>query len=170
MKIAGILLVLVSCTGLGIVKSNEMGQRLKLLREWHRILLLLTTEISYHTTLSDACQNVSRRTGLPFSDFLSDLSLQLVSCEGKSLAEIFSEAAEYNLNNCSLSGEDIGQIRMLGEMMQGADRALQKQVLERHSKELEITITELRVQLPGKQKLYRSLGILGGVFLGILLL
>ena len=170
MRIVGIVLIVISCAGLGMVKGNEMGQRLKLLKEWQRLILLLQQEISCHTTLSDAFINVSKRALPPFQEFLMHLSERLTLYEGKSFCQLFSEEVNMTMKESSLSREDIEQMKTLGEMMEGADRAMQKKILERYGKELEITIGELRVQLPSKQKLYRSLGILGGVFLGILLL
>ena len=55
-------------------------------------------------------------------------------------------------------------------MMGNASKQMQKQILEHYLEELALRIHNLQAQLPEKQRLFRSLGILGGAFLGILLL
>lgn len=162
-------MVVVSCSGMGIIKSREIGKRYRLLREWQRLILLLTQEISYNVPLPEACSKVGEKAGDPFRGFLLALSRRLSACDGKTFHEIFLEGTIDKLSRSCLDKTDLESIRELGDMMGAADRRTQKQLLEHYGKELEFTIRELKEQLPGKQKLYRSLGILGGVFLGILL-
>lgn len=170
MRWLGILCIMLSCSGLGLTKSYAAGQRLGLLKEWQRLLLLMSQEISFHTTLSEVFVYVGNRAGKPYDVFFQNLSRKIKSCEGRAFHELFSEEVDQTLISSSLSKEDLTNIKMLGAMMEGADRSMQETVLERHRQELELSIEELRSILPQQQKLYRSLGILGGIFLGILLL
>ena len=169
-KLAGICLIVLSSFGLGLIKSVELQKRYRLLMEWEKIILLLQQEISCHVPLGEAYRRVGSRVCDPFGSFMRGLSEQLDDHGGKPFQEIFAQESRRCLAGGCLTGEDLRQICMLGELMGFTDRQTQKNLLDRYRKEQEIRLAQLREALPGKQKLYRSMGILGGAFLGILLL
>ena len=169
-KAAGICLIVLSSFGLGLIKSVELQKRYRLLKEWEKIVLLLEQEISCHIPLPEAYHRVGDRVCDPFKPFLESLSKQLDAHGGKSFREIFTQEGKRCLAGGCLTGEDLRQICALGDLVGFADRKTQKNLLDRYRKEQEIRLAQLGDQLPAKQKLYRSLGILGGAFLGILLL
>ncbi|MGI6011691.1 MAG: stage III sporulation protein AB [Ruminococcus sp.] len=170
MKLAGIAMIVFSCFGLGIIKSMEIQKRYRLLKEWERLLLFLEQEISYHVPLPEAYRRVGDRTQPPFDGFLKSLARRLQNGKGESFGNILEEESRRCLGSSCLSEEDLQNISMMGQMLGFGDRQAQGVMLKRYEKELEGKLEELKEQLPGKQKLYRSLGFLGGAFLGILLL
>ena len=169
-KMIGIAAVVFSCCSLGLLKSAEMKKRLLLLREWQRLVMLLEHEITFNVILPEALRTVGSRAKEPFSGFLKSLCEQLDSYMGHSFSEIFVWEAQKHLSNSSLNASDIRELCQLADMMGSASKQMQRQILEHYLQELALTIHNLQIQLPEKQKLFRSLGILGGAFLGILLL
>lgn len=170
MRMTGIAMIVFSCAGLGVIKSAQLQKRYRLLKEWERLIVLLEQEISYNAALPEACRRVGRKARPPFNSFLDSLSGRLKDCGGTPFPRILEEESSRYLKDGYLTKEDLQSISMLGEMMGFGDRQTQKEMLKRYGKELEIRLSDLKEQLPGKQKLYRSLGFLGGAFLGILLL
>lgn len=163
-------MIVLSCFGLGMIKSAEIQKRYRLLKEWERLILLIRQEVSYNEPLPEAYRKVGSRARPPFDCFLKNLSDHLKVYGGKSFSEVFDEEISRCLSSSCLSKEDLLHISMMGEMAGFTDRQMQMEMLNRYGKELEIKLADLKEQLPGRQKLYRSLGFLGGVFLGILLL
>lgn len=169
-KMIGIAAVVFSCCSLGLLKSADMKKRLLQLREWQRLVMLLEHEITFNVTLPEAIRTVGSRAKEPFAGFLKSLCAQLDSYTGRSFSEIFVREATKHLEDSSLQSSDIRELCQLADMMGNASKQMQKQILEHYLEELALVIHNLQAQLPEKQRLFRSLGILGGAFLGILLL
>ena len=69
-KLAGSVLVLVACTGLGLDKSLEYRRRLRMLSELRRMFLLLAGEIrSSRTPAGDAFSHMAARMDGVYRDF-----------------------------------------------------------------------------------------------------
>ena len=74
-KLAGSVLVLVACTGVGLDQSLEYRRRLRMLSELRRMFLLLAGEIrSSRTPAGDAFSHMAARMDGIYRDFLEKLS------------------------------------------------------------------------------------------------
>ena len=91
---------------------------------------------------------------------------------GESLYEIWSEAMEAlgkGERETALTGEDLLQLKGLGQNLGYLDVDMQERLLLLYLEQLDLTIAGLRVQQREKCRLYASMGVMGGIFLVIVL-
>ena len=167
-RLLGAMLLAVSCAGMGLLESLRLKKRIDQLKLLIRIASFLEGEISFaKTTLPEALRSVGGRLASPFSEFLRDLASRLETCPGKSFGELLRQSAAAHLEGTELCREDFyGAAADLGYL----DGKMQVHILETYRMEQERKVLRLTGELPAKQKLFQSLGILGGIFLVILLL
>lgn len=170
MKTAGIILILFSGTGLGLCKSMELTARLRILEELVQLLLLLKGEIRCTgATLEDAFGDVAAKMSGEYRLFLTETARRLQKRPGITFDTIFRECAIRNLSLQKLSVQERESFLSLGEKLGYLDREMQVAQLTLLEEELGGRIRSLKSAMPKQQKTYRSMGILGGMLLAILL-
>ena len=170
MKTAGIILILFSGTGLGLCKSMELTARLRILEELVQLLLLLKGEIRCTgATLEDAFGDVAAKMSGEYRLFLTETARRLQKRPGITFDTIFRECAIRNLPLQKLSVQERESFLSLGEKLGYLDREMQVAQLTLLEEELGGRIRSLKSAMPRQQKTYRSMGILGGMLLAILL-
>lgn len=171
LRLFGILCVASSCAAMGFWKSFQISRRMKELKSLQQIFMLLKGAVEYGgTTLPEELENISSKAEEPFCSFLKQIAKQLKSYPGYSFFQIFEQRVLTDLKECCLTKEDLRELIQAGEMIGYLDRNMQIQALERYLQSLEITMKDLHEILPDRKKLYQSLGIMGGVLMGILLI
>ena len=73
------------------------------------------------------------------------------------------------LKGRAITKEDKEEFARFGESLGYLDVEMQKNAMKLYLKELEQKIEYLQKEIPQKRKLYQSLGVMGGIFLLILL-
>ena len=170
MKTAGIILILFSGTGLGLCKSMELTARLRILEELVQLLLLLKGEIRCTgAALEDAFGDVAAKMSGEYRLFLTETARRLQKRPGITFDTIFRECAIRNLPLQKLSVQERESFLSLGEKLGYLDREMQVAQLTLLEEELSMLIRSLKSVMPKQQKTYRSMGILGGMLLAILL-
>lgn len=171
LKAAGAVLVIFACTALGYSQSLTFQKRLGCLEEIRKMTILLLGEITYRReALPQAMERVSGKVGVPFCDFLKEVSKEAGSCQGIRFSQIFTGRAESFLKNSGMTKQDKDSFAQLGEYLGYMDVSMQKNTVELYLKELETEILQAQKEEPVKTKLYRSMGALGGIFLAIVLI
>lgn len=170
MKTAGMVLIIFSGTGLGLCKSRELTVRLKVLEKLVQILLLLKGEIRCTgAALEDAFLDVAAKMSGDYRIFLEEIAKCLQRRPGITFAHIFRECALKNLALQMLSAEERECFLSLGEKLGYLDREMQVAQLTLLEEELNGHIKMLKSAMPKQQKVYRSMGILGGILLAVLM-
>ena len=155
LKIAGAVLVIFSCSALGYSKSIHMTRRLQQLREIEKMVFLILGEITYRReALPEALGTVAYRLPEPLAGF----------------QEIFREKAKTYLSGTALCPKDLEEFLQLGAYLGYLDITMQKNTITLYLEQLKREMENLQREMPAKQKLYRSMGTLGGIFLAIMLL
>ena len=171
LKIIGAVLVIFACAALGYKKSAAISDRLFLLREIEKLLLLLMGEITYRReALPEAVLRVSGKVQEPLCSFVKETAEMAQKYQGERFACIFRENAEKYLKNSELTQKDFEEFVQLGEYLGYLDTDMQKNTTQWYLQQLKTEIDILAGEIPVKKKLYRSLGVLSGIFLAILLL
>ncbi len=169
MKLALCILILISCCGAGVVKALEFSYRHRQLREIHRSLKRLQTEIQYaKETLPVLLENSSKEESGLLSAFYKEV------CEGlkkgeKSFYECWNAAFSEIYNRSSLVKEDKEIFIQLGQELGKSDLPGQKSAFERFFLRLEEQINEAAEIKKKKGKMYQSLGFYGGILIVLLL-
>ena len=105
-----------------------------------------------------------------YQEFLQSLADRLKGQEGQTLGQIFRDCAKKEFRPQGFSAEENGTDRFSLET--GLAIWIEKcslRQLDIFEEELCRRLDFLACQLPEKKKLCRNLGILGGIFLGVLL-
>ncbi len=170
-RILGAVLVVAASAGIGFSYSLRLGRRLEQLRQLERMTILLKGEISYGcAALPEALASIGRKMPEPFSRFLEEVADRLSGYPDKSFQQVFQEEVEGNLKQSALTAKDKGALMQMGAFLGYLDKDMQLRTIDLYLQELGQEIKATGESIPGKQKLSRSLGIMGGLFLVLLLI
>lgn len=170
-KIIGCILILGSCTGIGMHFSGELRSRIRDLHDIKKLIYLLKGDIRYaHTPLPEAVQALSYRHDGKFKEFLSSIASKLNQLGGISFYNIWKEAVDTKLSHTALTNKDLEQLSRLGESLGYLDKEVQLNTLELYIEQLENEIQELQKNVKEKTYMYNALGVMGGIFIVIVMI
>lgn len=170
-KIIGCILILTSSAGMGLYFSGELKNRINDLKELKKIIFLLRGDIRYaNTPLPEAVQALAIRHEGKYKKFLSKIAERLNELGGVSFCTIWKEAVLKELENTSLSRKDLAGLGQLGENLGYLDKDMQINTIDLFLEQIEEEIKELSHNVKQKTYLYNSLGVLGGIFITIIML
>ena len=170
-KIAGSLIVILSCTFLGAVLSTDCRKRPQQLRELQSMLQMFENQISY---LSDVIAEVFMRIGKVSRSeaglFFSGTVEILNEGRNRSASQAWEQAVIQNIKRTALNKEDEEILLTFGKILGCTD-------LEGQVKNIRLALDQLKhqevkaeVNRSKNEKMYRSLGILGGIAVVIVLI
>jgi len=169
LRVIGGALVCASCALLGLYVGDKGLRRGALLQELQRTLLMLKSEIEYALyPLPQALKKVSERAEKPFAEFYSSVSTQLASKE-MSMAEAWATNTAL-LGQTQLHNEDLVVLDNVGRALGSIDVAVQTSAIDLAIVDLEHKIKRLDEENAKNVKMYRGLGILGGLLITVVLL
>lgn len=167
----GYFLILASSTGLGYYFSSELKNRIADLKDLKKLLFLLRGDIRYaNTPLPEAVQALSLRHEGKYKNFLMKVSDRLHELCGISFSAIWQEAVQKELLHTSLSKKDLIHLCQLGENLGYLDKDMQMNTFDLYLSQVEEEISDLSINAKQKTYLYNSLGVLGGIFITIIML
>jgi len=168
-RILGGALVCLSCTLLGIYVGGRGTRRHTALAEFKRSLLMLKSEMEYAIyPLHKAFINISNRTGRPISDFYKQMSEKLLARD-KDLGGIWTEGMEV-LSTSSLAKEDIDTIAVVGRALGSIDASVQLASIDMTITAIDDAINMLNEENAKNGRMYKSIGIVSGLLITIVLL
>ena len=170
-KLVGAVLVLVSAYAMGSVLALRIKEQEKWLKEIKTTMFLLLGELEYRQMpLPEALEMIGKRHGGNLQTFFQVLSEELKKKEGFSLQEIWQQLAILALKDSPLSKQQKEEFAELGLYFTETDRETRKNSMEFYLNRLEEDIVSIRETGGEKAYLCRTLGMLGGIFLLILVL
>ena len=170
-KLIGMGLVVFATTGYGIVLGRDIKHRLKELKELKKIFFLLKGEICFgHSPILEALETVSRRCSNPFKIILQEFVVYGKECEKKPFSEIWQDGMKVQMEKTHLSKDERQRFINLGNELGLSDLNTQQNAIDNFNMELEVCICELEKIVPGKVKLYNSMGILLGLVIAIIMI
>ena len=170
MRLAVLLAAAFTCAGIGFAKSSGLTAHIKDLETLQKMIQYLRSEIvTAGSPLPDAFWETGRRLRDPYRDFLQDISEDMRRPDGKTLPAILEENVTVHLADTRLTKEEKEELQEAGCGLGDGDRAKQKANLDRYETRLLQQIVEQQKGLPEKKRLCQSLGIMGGLFLFLIL-
>lgn len=164
-------MVLLSCTGMGFFISEKQKTRIAQLKELRRHMNILYGEIQYGASeLPEALGSVASRTDGDISPFFEWTSQEAEKLEGSCFSSIWKNAIEQKLKDTCLKKEDKQLLERLGDNLGFLDQKTQLSNMELYIHNLEECIEEGTKEMKEKVRLYHLLGILGGIFITIVML
>ncbi len=171
LKLLGLICMIAGGAGVGYSMSAQVGRRYRQLKELQRLAALLMGEISYgNTPLPEGLRRIAGRLEEPFCSFVLAISSQLKRAPGVTLSEVFEECVQGYLGQSCLKETDLEALCRMGSCLGYLDKDMQMRTLRLYEAELVQEISDTYESMPGKKKLYQTLGIMGGLFLVILLI
>ena len=165
MKLIGSILILASCTGFGFSKSRGMQCHLNELEEVKKIFYLLKSELQYtRAPFSEVFDKIGQKAREPFRSWLLDFCTRLNEKRSGVFGDMWCNSIEDNLKDSRLREDELQELKNVGKNLEYIES------LDVFIEQMEYRIKNTRESYRTKRKLCQSLGIMGGIFLVILLL
>lgn len=171
LKIIGSIFIITSSSAIGVYFSNRIKERVEDLKLLKRDMFILKGDIRYaKATLPESLDGIAERNKGKFYLFFRTVADQLLSGEGYSFQEIWSDAVKEHLNTTCMSEKDKMYFASLGENLGYLDKEMQINTIDLYLARLDEEIESASKAVLEKAKLYNILGIIGGIFITIIML
>jgi len=169
-SLAGAVALIASCTALGFYIAAQEGFRLQDLHELKKALLILSSEIEHmRAPLPAACANIAKRTKQVVSELFSSFSQLLEENEGETAYQLWTQATSAQKKHAHFAEEDLDVIDDFGKTLGYLDKQMQKNAINHAVDYIEEKTTALQTQSDKNKRMYRSLGVIGGLLLAVVL-
>jgi stage III sporulation protein AB len=170
-KLFGSIIVLLSSGFLGYVLSSDCEKRPQQLRELQVLLQMFENRINYLSdVLTEAFEKVYRSTSNEVGIFFRCTVLKLKQDRNITASVAWEEAVKENIKKTALNMEDEEILISFGKILGSSD-------LEGQIKNIKLTLNQLKIQEQKAEEhknknesMYKSLGILGGIAIVIVLI
>lgn len=171
LKVVGCLMIMAASSGYGLTKGLEYKRQVEEMSRIERIIWQLRGEISYmKAPLPDVFYRVGGRLTEPYKEWMYSLSEELKGYSMESFKEIWERVTRDKLRGISLPKSEWDELLRLGAQMGYLDIRMQETALEWYGNQMQGRETAMRDVLAQKKRLFGYLGVMGGVFLVILLI
>ena len=158
-------MILASSCGIGFANSKELTQHLQELEEIEKLFCMLKSELNYtRAPFEEVFFKMSQKINEPYKEWLLNLSESLKKKTRGNFYEIWKISIVENFKQSTLKQDEIEDIKSLGKNLDYIDS------ISLYLDQLEYKIQHTREEYRLKRKLCQSMGIIGGLFLVILLL
>jgi stage III sporulation protein AB len=165
MKILGMVLILVSCSGLGLIYSTRLKRRVDDFITYKKALILLKSEINYSVTpLPEAFENVGKKIDGYIGEYFTVISKELKNKITGDINKVFKEHALKILQDTCLNKSDIENIVSFSSNLGILDKESQINNIKLQIEVVNEEIENARVDEGKNGKLFKVLGVLGGIF------
>lgn len=171
LRYMGLGFIIFGCTAMGLSAGHELERRIRDLRELLKLLELLEGEIGYaNEALNEAFRHAARRMKKPFAGFLENMAGHMDELRGDTLRDIFAQHVREDLSHTALSAEDREGLVCFGEQLGNLDVRMQLAAIALYKEQLSQSCEQARENWKKDSKLYRCLGLMGGLFLAVMFL
>lgn len=169
-RLFGGILIVLSTTLIGFRMGEVYHARMNDLYTLKRMLQLFDGEIRYgNALLEEVFFSTGRRLAAPFGVFLNKAGQILSDLPGALLGDIWEREVKESLKNTFLTEKDREELISFGRQLGHLDIQMQQKVLMQYERILDREIEKLQNEAAKKQRLYRTLGVLSGLFVTIVL-
>lgn len=171
LRLAGIMLLMAGCTGLGINKVSEEKRRIRGLRELKRMILRIQNEMIYgKRTLPEICLILGGCMDEPYKDAFLGIFRKLEENDGSILENIWKERLWMCMEAMPFKEEEKAILINLPEHLGILDETAQALSIGQSLDMLEGRITRAESEYEGKSRVIMSISVMAGLFLAIILL
>ncbi len=171
MKIIGCGLVIISSSALGMWKAEQWKEHRRTLEQLRKMIVLLKGEILYaHSPLGEALSQVARKSEESvLTGIFARAAGQIEKQEGQRFFTIWKETIDACGRELILSEKEKQELKEFGEHLGYLDLEMQERTIALYLEQLEMAIEFFREHEREQTKLYTSLGVMGGLFLAIVM-
>ena len=170
-KIIGCILIIAAGSGMGWLKALELQKHLEEVQRLRELFLMLRSEIRYtKAPLQEAFYHMGKRTEDIYGEWLLELSKRLEEKAGKSFPELWTRTIETYLSHTYLKKTDLEKLKDVGTNMGYMDEEMQIGAVNLYLERLELEIQQMWEELAARKRLCNCLGVMGGIFLAVVLI
>lgn len=159
------VLIFLSSTYIGMIISSKYKNRVNDLKELKSILNIMNTKIRYtYEPIGEICEEISQMNETNVGELFGQVSTNL---KEKPITEAWNCAIDTYGNN--FSKEDKHIIKTLGKMLGKTDIDGQVSEIEQANEFLHVQIEKAEKERQKNEKLYKSLGMVIGIAIIIIL-
>jgi len=169
-RIVGALAVMLGSVGLGLYYAAKEGFRVQDLSEFKKALLILSSEIEYmRSPLAVACANISKRTSLGAARLFEHFSAALTDGDGETAYQLWLASMEAVKDKSFLADEDWAVVEGFGKTLGYLDKQMQQNAITYAVSYIDEKTASLQIKADKNKKMYRSLGVIGGLMITVVL-
>ena len=132
---------------------------------------MIKGELEYsQAPLSEAFGRISVRVREPYRRWLSAMEKQVENREEDAFLKIWMRSVDKYLKELHLKSEHSIQLKELGTYLGQTDGASESRNLQLYLGRLELEIEKVREGMASKKRIGNCLGVMGGIFLVVLLI
>jgi len=166
----GAVTLIAACMAIGFYYAAKEGFRLQELQEFKKALMILSSEIEHmRAPLPVACANIAKRTNKPVSELFLNFSKLLESNEGETAYRLWMQALESQKTKSHLAEEDLDIIEGFGKTLGYLDKHMQQNAIAYAVDYIDEKAVILAAQADKNKRMYRSLGVIAGLLIAIVL-
>ena len=155
-RLAGSILIIASTAGIGWLYGTELKNYLQKMRYIRYVAGLIKGELEYTgAPLAEVFRETGRRVKKPFSTWLVRMASEIDEREESAFARIWNRGIDRDLRELNLKSEHSILLKELGTFLGQIDQ-------ETAGKSMQL--------YPAKRKIGNCLGVMGGIFLVVVLL
>lgn len=169
MKWIGLLLVIAGAGGVGFSLVGEYSMRIRMLEQIRNMMHYINDLVLYeYASLPEAFGRTAPRMEEPFAAFLQKVSGQMDDFSGEDVSFLWQNNAP--ILKEKLNKKDYKEFAECMKQTGFSDVKAQSRALKDYEQRLELLLHRLSEQKEEKCKLYRTLSIMSGIFVCILLI
>lgn len=170
-RFIGSVLIIAATTGAGLMYSTELQRYLEKLLYIRHIIYMLKGEIEYsNAPLSEIFGRVSARVRNPYRAWLKAMEHQIENREADGFSKIWNRSIDKYLGELHLKSTHSLQLKELGTCLGQLDSDTQERTIQFYLNRLELEIEKVREGMASKKRIGNCLGVMGGIFLVIILI
>lgn len=170
-QFTGAVLILLATGSAGILYGIEQQCYLEKLLYIRHIVYMLKGELDYaNIPLGEVFGRVAVRVKEPYRRWLHNLEKQVEKREEDGFFKIWMRSVDNYLEELHLKSEHSIQLKELGTYLGKMDSVSESRNLQLYIDRLELEIEKVREGLASKKRIGNCLGILGGLFLIVVLI
>ena len=170
-RLAGSILIIASAAGIGWLYGTELKNYLQKMRYIRYVAGLIKGELEYTgAPLEEIFRETGRRVKKPFSTWLVRMASEIDEREESAFARIWNRGIDRDLRELNLKSEHSILLKELGTFLGQIDQETAGKSMQLYLNRLDLEIEKLREGLAAKRKIGNCLGVMGGIFLVVVLL
>lgn len=172
LKFIGITLLLLSSAAVGATLSYKVRQRVEEMIYIKKLMVMFRGELCYkNSMLPEAFSTVAAKARNPYNIFFSSLAKDTEENFSRSMTEVFCDNVNKVLvGNTYLKEKDLINLKEIGETLGYQDQKMQISNIDLYIDRLSACIEEDKEKMGEQVKVYRTLAMMTGVLLAIVLL
>lgn len=170
-RFIGSLLIIAATTGTGVLYGAELQRYLEKLLYIRHVIYMLKGEMDYsNAPLGEVFARVAVRVKEPYRAWLRGMERKIAKREEDGFAKIWNREVDRYLSELHLKSVHSIQLKELGTFLGQLDTNTSGKTMQLYLNRLELEIEKVREGMAAKKRIGNCLGVMGGIFLIVILI